>query len=169
MVKLLDKIRDKGIVLPLVLYSISTLIFIFIVFNNTADSPSLNNGEKPLGVNLPDRCEFYGQIASRSVKDNVKSSGGTLYSYRVVSTSTALRYFRIHDLATVPTTGATVEYAMPLDTTTASASPKVIEEKFAVPMKFDNGIAWSLSTAFGTWGSVSTDLRNSYIVSLCYQ
>ena len=120
------------------------------------------------GGNLPDRCEFYDQVASRSVKDNVKASGGMLYSYRIVSNATQLRYFRIHDLATVPTTGATVEYGIPLDTTTASATPKVIEEKFAVPMQFDNGIAWSLSNNFGTWGSVSADSRDSYFVSLCY-
>ena len=85
-----------------------------------------NSAETLLGANLPDRCEFFDQVASRSVKDNVKAAGGNLFSYRVVSTGTNLRYFRIHDLATVPTTGATVEYAVPLDTTTASATPKVI-------------------------------------------
>ena len=122
-----------------------------------------------LGANIPDRCEFFDQVASRSRKALVKSAGGTLYSYRIVSTATNLRYFRIHDEASLPTTGASVEYATPLGGTTASNSPVVIEEKFAVPMKFDNGIAWSLSDAFGSWTSVSNGALNSYFVTLCYE
>ena len=122
------------------------------------------------GGNLPDRCEFFDQISSRSTKDVVKTASGSyLYSYRVTSTATNLRYLQILDQGVLPVTGVAREYAVPLGGTTASAQPVVTEEKFAVPMKFDNGISFVLSDAFATWSSPSQGSRNSYFVSFCYE
>lgn len=132
-------------------------------------NPILDGNEEVLGANIPDRCEYYDQFASRSSKDLVKGSAGKLYSYRVVSNASTLRYFRLHNRTTTPVDSSDVVYAMPLDTTTASATPKVIEERFAVPMDFSTGIGWSISNTFATWSSQSDQgLRNSYFVTLCY-
>lgn len=123
--------------------------------------------EEFLGANLPDRCEFYDQFASRSIKDLVKGSSGKVYSYRIVSQATNIRYFRLHNRATAPINSSDVVYVMPLSTTTASATPVVIEERFVVPMDFTTGIGFSISDAFGTWVSAS-GAAGSYAVSLCY-
>ena len=137
--------------------------YIFGAFNVIDDNAILGGG------NLPDRCEFYDQAASRSVKDVVKGSAGKLYSYRVVSTASTLKYFQLHDTASGRGTTANLVYSTPLDTTAASATPKVVEEKFAVPMDFPSGIRFTVSTAFGTTATSSDqDVKNSYFISLCY-
>lgn len=149
------------VVLFLVVVSIVAML---VVFSNKKES------SESLGVNLPNRCEFYDQYSSRSVKDVIKAGSGTVFSYKVVSTGTNLKHFHLHDISTLASAGSTnVDYSVPLNTTTASASPVIVEEKFAVPMKFDNGIVFALSTTFGGWGSVAQGDRNSYFVSVCYE
>ena len=123
-----------------------------------------------VGYAIPNNCTYYDQVSSRSLADVVKPAGGKLFSYRVVSTATNLRYFQLHNDATDALNTGGIVYSMPLDTTTASATPKVIEERFVVPMDFTTGIGFSIGNAFGSFTSGSDqNVRNSYFVTLCFE
>ena len=157
------KNKKKGLLSVLAALLLGVVGYVFGAFNVVSDTALLGGG------NFPDRCEFYDQAASRSLADVVKAGAGKLYSYRVVSTATNLRYFQLHNDATDALNTGGIVYSMPLDTTIASATPKVIEERFVVPMDFTTGIGFSIGNAFGSFTSGSDQgVRNSYFVTLCW-
>ena len=121
------------------------------------------------GGNLPNRCEFYDQFASRSSKDLVKAGSTRLFSYKVVSAASNQRFFQLHDSASAPATSATVVYAVPLGGAATSASQVTIEENFTVPMEFTSGLGFSISNNFANWASIGGPKVSSYYVSLCYE
>ena len=127
------------------------------------------NKEDSLGnVNIPDRCVLYDQVASRSIKAAIKTAPGKVYSYRVTSTATDLKYFQLHDQTAVPVGASVPEYSTALSGTTASNSPITISESFSTPLRFESGIGFSISPNFATFASTST-FNNRFTVDICYE
>ncbi len=156
------------------LVALAVAVLVFVNSNKESVNSDVNSDKESAenllkGGNNPDTCAFYDQEASRSHNDNVKAASGRLFSYRITTTATNLRYFQLHDIATEASTSATVVYSVPLNTTTASGSPVTVEERFVVPMRFNTGITWTLSNAFATWSSLSAADTTKFFVSMCFE
>ena len=120
------------------------------------------------GVNLPDRCQWYDQSASRSIKDTIKTASGRVYSFRVTNSGQAERFFGLYDLDRRASNSSNPIYAAPIGGTTASRSPATLTETLPAPLSFSTGITWVVSTGFGNFASSGID-RNNLTVSVCYE
>ena len=120
-----------------------------------------------LGANIPDRCENFTQLASRSTKGVIKAASGKVYSYRVTSQATGLKYFQLFDRATNPGITTVPVYSIPIAATTASSSPSLITQVFDPPLDFTAGITFGMSANLATYASATNNPLN-YLVSVCY-
>ena len=123
------------------------------------------------GLNLPDRCVPFTQIASRSLKDVIKSAPGKVYSFSVVSSSSAVTYFQLYDRSntTLPGVGlATPSFSLSIPAMTAGTSPIVVQYEFPSPFALTaSGITFAISNNFANYDSTGLSNKN-FVVNLCY-
>lgn len=123
------------------------------------------------GLNLPDRCVPFTQIASRSVKDVVKSAPGKVYSFSVTSSSSAVTYFQLYDRSntTLPAVGlATPSFSLPIPAMTAGTSPILVSYEFPAPFALTaSGITFAISNNFANYNSSGLSNKN-FVVNICY-
>ena len=125
-----------------------------------------------LGVNLPDRCISYDQIASRSTKDLIKAAPGKVYSFTVVSSSSLTRYFQIYDQSNATLGGvgvATPSFVIPISAKSAAEVPGLVDHTFSSPLALTaSGIFFGISTNYANYSAVP-DSANNYSVQACYE
>lgn len=119
------------------------------------------------GGNVPDRCVWYDQSASRSIKDTIKVGGGSVFGFRVTNLGAGERFFSLYDLDRRASNSSNPIYAAPIGGTTASRSVAALVETFPAPLTTTTGITWAVSTQFGNFASSGID-RNNLTVSICY-
>lgn len=143
------------------------LFFVGMVFVKFNVIPDKIEEEFLGGINIPDRCEWYDQSASRSIKDTVKTASGKVFYFRVTNSGQAERFFSVYDLARRASNSDNPIYAAPIGGTTASRSPAALIEDLPAPLSFNTGITWAVSTQFGNFASSGID-RDNLTVSICY-
>jgi len=129
--------------------------------------------EGVMGVNLPDRCVMFTQIASRSVKDNVKIYPGKVYSFSVLSSVSIPTYFQLYDQVNLPLHGAgsvsaSPSFSIPLGIMDAGGTPLLTEHTFPMPMSITaSGITFAISEDFAYFSSGSLNYKD-FVVNICY-
>ena len=121
-----------------------------------------------LGANLPDRCQLFTQIASRSIKDTIKAASGRVMQIRVTNGQAAVRYFQLFNKASAPVGANTPVYAVPVNAAASSVSHAFFEEEFNPSLNFDTGIAFAMSPNFATFASSGVDPAD-LTVTICYE
>ena len=129
--------------------------------------------EGVMGVNLPDRCEMFTQIASRSVKDRVKIYPGKVFSFTVTSSISQPVYFQLYDQVNLPLHGAsyaTPSFSIPIPAGTGTV-PVLVDYSFDAPFAMTaSGIMFAISDTFASYGSTSAAvLGKDVVVNVCYE
>lgn len=135
-------------------------------------SEKIPEGEEWVGsLNLPDRCVMFDQIASRSIKDNIKAAPGKVYSFSVTSSSSLVTYFQIYDqVDALGSVGlATPSFVIPIPAMTTALSPVLVDYTFSMPLSITaSGISFAISNNFADYDS-SGLARDNFVVQVCYQ
>lgn len=129
------------------------------------------DADKLGGLNLPNRCVPFTQIASRSIKDNIKAAPGKVYKFSVSSKATAIKYFQLYDqVDPLGAVGlATPSFSLAIAGATSSNSPTFIQYDFPMPFAFTaSGISFAISNTFASFDSTST-FYDRYFVEICYE
>ena len=125
-----------------------------------------------MGVNLPDRCTMFTQIASRSVKDRVKIYPGKVFGFTVTSSLSQQVYFQLYDQVNLPIHEAglaTPSFSIPIPAG-SSTVPVLVDYTFPVPFAVTaSGITFAISDRFASYGSSSDIIWKNVEVNVCYQ
>lgn len=92
----------------------------------------------------------------------VKAAAGTVYALEVSNNNAAVRYLKLYDKATAPTSADT-----PVRRFRLNAGAQSTPFAFAVGLKFANGIAFRITTGV-TDADTGTATANDHLVNLSY-
>ena len=126
------------------------------------------------GLNLPDRCQEYTQIASRSTKNLIKAAPTKIFSFSVTSSASQTTYFQLYDRSntTLPGVGlATPSFAIPIPARTAAEVPAQVDYDFAAPLNLAVSGSWfGISNNYANYSRTGFNIRaNDFVVEICFE
>lgn len=108
----------------------------------------------PSPVNSPVNYEDFGSVT----KANLKSTPGSVVAVAIYNKNATIRYFQLHNKATVPVATDVPAFSFPIPAGTANNPGILIFDSawFAGSYYLTNGIGWAVSTTDSTFTDSAT-------------
>lgn len=121
--------------------------------------------QKPLAVStyMP---SLYTEI-TQVTKANIKASTGNVFSIYISNANAAVRYFQLHNKATVPLATEVPIYSIPVPAGTANNPGVVILDQGFFSNSghnFATGIGWAISTTMATFTDSATNTEHIAVI-----
>ncbi len=109
----------------------------------------------------PSNDENWGAATAK----NIKTTPGNVWAIRISNINAAVRYFQLHNKATIPlsTEVPQLSFIIPAGTATAPGILQLDETYFVPSEWFTVGIGWAISTTVGTYTAATASEHNSHV------